>query len=157
MPHLGIDTQIETRTELDGAQDANRVFHEAHQRIADGANHTTLDVLHATAPIEHLTTLPRFPADTLLNVNLPAVPAAEVKGVKLTRLGRRVFSDSLKKMKDPWGRDILWIGGGSAEWSGSDDSDFRAVKDGYVSVTPLHLDVTAHDRLGDSERWWRPL
>jgi len=105
----------------------------------------------------HLTSLPVFPADTLLNVNIPAIPAKDVKGVRLTRLGRRVFSDSLKPMQDPWGRDIFWIGGGSVAWSGSDDSDFRAVKDGYVSVTPLHLDLTAKDRLEDSERWWRPL
>ncbi len=105
----------------------------------------------------HLTSLPAFPADTLLNVNIPAVPAAEVKGVRLTRLGRRVFSDSLTPMKDPWGREIFWIGGGSVAWSGSDDSDFRAVKDGYISVTPLHLDLTAKDRLDDAERWWRPL
>ena len=107
--------------------------------------------------LKHLTSLPTFPADTLLNVNLPAVPATEVKGVKLTRLGRRVFSDSLTPMKDPWGREIFWIGGGSVAWSGTDDSDFRAVKDGYVSVTPLHLDLTARDRLDDSERWWLPL
>jgi 5'-nucleotidase len=110
-----------------------------------------------TTLLDHLTKLPAFPADTLLNVNIPAVPAAEVKGVKLTRLGRRVFSDSLTKMKDPWGREILWIGGGSVAWSGSDDSDFRAVKDSYVSVTPLHLDLTARDRLDDSARWWQPL
>ena len=59
--------------------------------------------------------------------------------------------------KDPWGRDILWIGGGSVAWSGSEDSDFRAVKDGYVSVTPLHLDHTAKDHLADASSWWRPL
>lgn len=110
-----------------------------------------------TRLLRHLTSLNAFPADTLLNVNIPAVPANEVKGVKLTRLGRRVFSDSLTKMKDPWGREIVWIGGGSVAWSGSDDSDFRAVRDGYVSVTPLHLDLTAKDRLDDAERWWRPL
>ncbi len=105
--------------------------------------------------LRHLTGLPAFPADTLLNVNLPAIPAREVKGVRLTRLGRRVFSDSLTPMKDPWGREIFWIGGGSVAWSGSDDSDFRAVKDGYISVTPLHLDLTARDRLADAEQWWR--
>lgn len=105
--------------------------------------------------LRHLTALPDFPPDTLLNVNLPAVPAAEVKGVRLTRLGRRVFSGSLQPMRDPWGREIFWIGGGSVEWSGSDDSDFRAVRDGYVSVTPLHLDLTARDRLDDAATWWR--
>ena len=107
--------------------------------------------------LKHLVTLPQFPSDTLLNVNIPAIPAKELKGVRLTRLGRRVFSDSLTPMKDPWGRDIFWIGGGSVAWSGSDDSDFRAVKDGYISVTPLHLDLTAKDRLEDAERWWQPL
>jgi 5'-nucleotidase len=107
--------------------------------------------------LKHLTSLPTFPADTLLNVNIPAIPAKELKGVRLTRLGRRVFSDSLTPMKDPWGRDIFWIGGGSVAWSGSEDSDFRAVKEGYISVTPLHLDLTAKDRLDDAERWWQPL
>jgi 5'-nucleotidase len=107
--------------------------------------------------LRHLTGLPDFPADTLLNVNLPAIPAADVKGVRLTRLGRRVFSDSLQPMKDPWGREIFWIGGGSVAWSGSEDSDFRAVQEGYISVTPLHLDLTARDRLDDSARWWKVL
>ena len=107
--------------------------------------------------LAHLIALPTFPADTLLNVNIPAIHAADVKGMKLTRLGRRVFSDSLTPMKDPWGREIFWIGGGSVAWSGAEDSDFRAVKDGFVSITPLHLDLTARDRLDDAERWWRPL
>lgn len=107
--------------------------------------------------LAHLTALPAFPADTLLNVNIPAIPASEVKGIRLTRLGRRVFSDSLTPMKDPWGREIYWIGGGSVAWSGTEDSDFRAVKDGFISVTPLHLDLTARDRIDDAERWWRPL
>lgn len=110
-----------------------------------------------TGLLKHITSLPAFPADTLFNVNMPAVAAKDVKGVKLTRLGRRVFSDSLTPMKDPWGREIFWIGGGSVAWSGTEDSDFRAVKDGYISVTPLHLDLTARDRLDDSEQWWRPL
>lgn len=114
-------------------------------------------VEHLTTVLRHLTGLPDFPADTLLNVNIPAIPSKDVKGVKLTRLGRRVFSDSLTPMKDPWGRDIFWIGGGSVAWTGTDDSDFRAVKDGFISITPLHLDLTARDRLDDSERWWRPL
>ena len=100
-------------------------------------------------------TLRAFPRDTLLNVNLPARPAAEVKGVRLTRLGRRVFSDSIARMKDPWGREILWIGGGSVEWSGAEDSDFRAVHDGYVSVTPLHLDLTHRDILDSAADWWQ--
>jgi 5'-nucleotidase len=96
-----------------------------------------------------------FPKETLLNVNLPPVAPAEVKGVRLTRLGRRVYSNSLTPMTDPWGRQIYWIGGGSAEWRGEEDSDFRAVRDGYVSVTPLHLDLTHREVLSSAESWWR--
>ncbi|HWZ59061.1 MAG TPA: 5'/3'-nucleotidase SurE, partial [Gemmatimonadaceae bacterium] len=75
--------------------------------------------------LRHILTLDGLPADTLLNVNLPPVRADAIKGVRLTRLGRRVFSDSLTRMKDPWGKEIYWIGGGTVAWSGGDDSDFR--------------------------------
>ena len=85
------------------------------------------------------------------------VPAGQVKGVKLTRLGRRVYSNSLKPMEDPWGRQIFWIGGGSISWTGPEDSDFQAVQDGYVSVTPLHLDLTHFHMLEAPESWWRDL
>ncbi|GLC27208.1 5'/3'-nucleotidase SurE [Roseisolibacter agri] len=107
--------------------------------------------------LKHLLSLPDFPRDTLLNVNLPPVPPDQVKGVRLTRLGRRVYSNSITPMNDPWGRPIYWIGGGSAEWRGEPDSDFQAVRDGYVSVTPLHLDLTHYDRLSSAGSWWREL
>ena len=110
-----------------------------------------------TPLLRHLTALPAFPRETLLNVNLPPLPASQIKGVRLTRLGRRVYSDSLKPMRDPWGRDIFWIGGGSISWQGREDSDFRAIQDGFISVTPLHLDLTHFDMLAAAATWWQDL
>lgn len=110
-----------------------------------------------TPVLAHLTGLPSFPASTLLNVNLPPVEADSVKGIRLTRLGRRVYSQSVTPMRDPWGREIFWIGGGQISWSGEDDSDFRAVQEGFISVTPLHLDLTHHTVLQAATTWWRDL
>ena len=110
-----------------------------------------------TPLLKHLTSLPSFPADTLFNVNLPPLTGDAVKGVKLTRLGRRVYSQSVAPMKDPWGRSIYWIGGGEIRWTGEENSDFRAIQDGYVSVTPLHLDLTHYGVLDEAATWWRDL
>jgi 5'-nucleotidase len=86
-----------------------------------------------------------MPAPTFLNVNLPPVAGDAVKGVRITTLGSRVYEGSITKMKDPWGRDIFWIGGGHINWKGSGGTtDVQAIADGYVSVTPLQLDLTHH-------------
>lgn len=108
-----------------------------------------------TALLKHLTELPAFPPDTLLNINIPPIAGRDIKGVRLTRLGKRVYSDSIKRMQDPWGRPIYWIGGGSIEWSGPENSDFRAVQEGFISVTPVTLDVTHHAILNTPGDWWR--
>jgi 5'-nucleotidase len=123
------------------------------------------DAAHLDAQLEvitriigHITSLPSFPRDTLFNVNLPPVSGAALKGTRLTRLGRRVFSESLQPSKDPAGRPVYWIGGGSANWQGSaPDSDFQAIHDGFVSITPLHLDLTHFDALDRADSWWKPL
>jgi 5'-nucleotidase len=94
-----------------------------------------------------------FPRDTLLNINLPAIPGELVKGIRVTSLGSRVFYEEIARMQDPWGREIYWIGGGRATWSGGEDSDFRAVEEGYISVTPLHVDLTNY-QLMEAVRSW---
>jgi len=116
--------------------------------------HLRQQVRVLTRLLERIISLPAFPPHTLLNVNLPPVPAEGVRGIKLTRLGSRVYSGSLKPMKDPWGREIFWIGGGSISWSGEENSDFRAIQEGYISVTPLQLDLTHFGMLESSEAWW---
>jgi 5'-nucleotidase len=106
--------------------------------------------------LRRVTSLTPFPADTLLNINLPPVSPAEQRGIRLTRLGRRVYSNSIQPMRDPWGREIYWIGGGEISWQGAEDSDFQAIRDSCVSVTPLHLDLTHRDMLDSQENWWQP-
>jgi 5'-nucleotidase len=107
--------------------------------------------------LRHITALPAFPPHTLLNINLPPVLGSDVRGMRLTRLGRRVYSQSVTPLKDPWGRQIYWIGGGDITWTGEADSDFRAIDEGFVSVTPLHLDLTHYSILEDANTWWKEL
>ncbi len=71
----------------------------------------------------------------------------------MTRLARRVYLDSLTRARDPNGREYFWIGGGQVEWSAPEGTDFHAIDRGYVSVTPLHLDLTNHALLADVEGW----
>jgi 5'-nucleotidase len=94
-----------------------------------------------------------FPADTLLSVNLPPIPPNEVRGVRVTTLGRRRYSESLTRAKDPSGREYFWIGGGTSDWMGAPDADWRAVQEGYISVTPLHLDLTNHRLIEEIRSW----
>jgi 5'-nucleotidase len=103
--------------------------------------------------VRQITSVAEFPRETLLNVNLPACPAGEVRGIRVTRLGSRYFSESLTRMKDPWGREIFWIGGGTITWTGGEDTDHHAVADGYISITPLHLDLTNYSLLETVRGW----
>jgi 5'-nucleotidase len=94
-----------------------------------------------------------LPRRHLLNVNFPARPWPEVRGVKVTRLGSRVYHDTLVKKVDPRGRDYYWIGGEDPEWEPIDGTDFHAVHAGWISVTPLRLDFTADTSLAGLEAW----
>jgi 5'-nucleotidase len=82
-----------------------------------------------------------LPAKTLLNVN---VPAQAPRGVRVTRLGHRTYTDKIIEQRDPRGRTHYWIGGGEPSWGTLDGTDMGAVHEGYVSVTPIHLDLTHH-------------
>jgi 5'-nucleotidase len=112
---------------------------------------THRDRLHQL--IRRLVAVKNFPRDTLLNVNLPPIPGERVKGVRVTTLGSRVFKEEIARMKDPWGREIYWIGGGQATWSGDAESDFQAVREGFISVTPLHVDLTNYEFLEAARSW----
>jgi 5'-nucleotidase len=104
--------------------------------------------------VRKITSAQDFPRATLLNINLPRRPASDVRGIKVTQLGSRFFSDSLTRMKDPWGREIMWIGGGTITWTGGEDSDHAAVAEGFISITPLHMDLTNYSLI-ETVRGWK--
>jgi 5'-nucleotidase len=77
----------------------------------------------------------------ILNVNFPIGP---FNGVKVTKLGRRIYSEGVIERRDPRGRVYYWIGGGAPTWQPGEGTDFEAVEQGFISITPLHLDLTHH-------------
>lgn len=103
--------------------------------------------------VRKIIALPTMPPNTLLNINLPGIPADEVQGIRVVPLGSRYYSNSVMKQQDPWGRAVFWIGGGTITWSGETDTDHAVVREGYVAVTPLQLDLTNHALL-DTVRDW---
>jgi 5'-nucleotidase len=91
--------------------------------------------------------------DVLLNVNVPHLPRDEVQGVQVTRLGRRIYRSELMKRTDPFGRDYYWIGGEIPTGDLTDGTDVAAVHEGFVSVTPIHLDLTNHTLIDQLRSW----
>jgi len=87
---------------------------------------------------------------TLINVN---VPPRTPRGVRLTRLGHRVYSDKIVEQSDPRGRTHYWIGGGAPAWEELDGTDMGAIHDGYVAVTPVYLDLTNHAAVARMADW----
>ncbi len=106
-----------------------------------------------TSLIRRIVSVENFPRDTLLNINLPPVPAAEVKGIRVVPLGSRYFEESLTRMKDPWGHEMFWIGGGTIHYTGGTDTDHHAVDEGFIAITPLHMDLTNYDLLETVRGW----
>ena len=94
-----------------------------------------------------------LPPATLLNVNVPQCSAADLRGFRLTRLGERHKSEAVIRQTDPRGREIFWIGAAGAEADAGPGTDFHAVREGYVSVTPIRADVTATSENATVDAW----
>jgi 5'-nucleotidase len=94
-----------------------------------------------------------LPEKCVLNVNVPHLRDDQIRGVRVTRLGKRKYQDSLIERMDPRGRAYYWIGGDAPIWEPEEGSDFLAVDEGFVSVTPLHLDLTDRGLLATLEGW----
>ena len=94
-----------------------------------------------------------LPADTILNVNVPDLPWEQIRGIQVTRLGNRHKAEAVVHSIDPRGKEIHWIGPAGPEQDAGPGTDFHAVREGWISVTPLHVDLTRHDALQATRQW----
>jgi 5'-nucleotidase len=92
-------------------------------------------------------------ADTILNINVPDVPYEDIRGYQSTRLGHRHKAEPVVKAEDPRGNTIYWVGPAGAEQDAGPGTDFYAVREGYVSVTPLQVDLTNHAARDTLSAW----
>ena len=122
----------------------------------DAVRHFETGAHYAREMVERLLTTPLVATmgrATILNVNVPNLPRSEIKGVRVTRLGNRHRSEAVIKAEDPRGRPVYWVGPAGASQDAGPGTDFHAIAEGYVSVTPLTVDLTNHAAL-DSLRSW---
>ncbi|MCK4234295.1 5'/3'-nucleotidase SurE [candidate division WOR-3 bacterium] len=96
-----------------------------------------------TKSLNNLNLQPR----TLINVNVPSLPPAEIRGIAITKLGNRIYRDDIIQQVDPRGRYYYWIGGDTPIWEKIHGTDFEAIENGKISVTPLHLDLTNYNEI----------
>jgi 5'-nucleotidase len=89
----------------------------------------------------------------ILNVNVPNVPAAALRGFRSTRLGFRHRSERILPASDPRGRPVYWVGPAGPQQDAGPGTDFEAISQGYVSVTPLQIDLTRHSALPALQHW----
>jgi 5'-nucleotidase len=94
-----------------------------------------------------------LPNGTLLNVNVPNLPDAEIKGIKITKLGERKYINNFEKRTDPRGRVYYWMAGEADDSNLEQGTDIWAVVNNYVSVTPIHFDLTNHYFLSELSKW----
>lgn len=106
--------------------------------------------------VERLQQAP-LPGDTILNVNVPDLPYAQLQGFEVTRLGNRHMAEAAQPTHDPRGRPIWWIGGTGSEQDCGPGTDFYAVQQRRVSITPLLVDLTRHAVLDNLKTWARGL
>ncbi|MEJ2692657.1 MAG: 5'/3'-nucleotidase SurE [Candidatus Thiodiazotropha sp.] len=109
----------------------------------------------ARVALELVQRLTRSPLteNVILNVNVPDRPFGELRGFRSTRLGHRHKAEPVVKATDPRGKTIYWVGPAGAEQDAGPGTDFHALREGYVSVTPLQVDLTRHSALGSVEAW----
>jgi 5'-nucleotidase len=106
--------------------------------------------------VKHIVNNP-IPSDQILNVNVPDLAYDQIAGFEVTRLGRRHKAEMMQKQQDPWGRDIYWYGELGRELDAGEGTDFFAITNNKVSITPLKIDMTAYDSIETVANWVKQL
>ena len=96
-----------------------------------------------------------FSEPVLLNVNVPDIPYEQIKGSEVTRLGRRHKAESVVKMLSPRNETVYWVGAAGAAADAGPGTDFNAIERGYVSITPLQIDLTHTAQMSVVQRWMK--
>ncbi|SJL85011.1 5'/3'-nucleotidase SurE [Vibrio palustris] len=94
-----------------------------------------------------------IPDNRLLNINVPDVMLEHLEGIQTTRLGARHHAEAMIRQQDPRGQDIYWLGPPGQKQDAGQGTDFYAIEHGFVSITPLQVDLTAHEALGSITQW----
>ena len=94
-----------------------------------------------------------LPSDTLLNINVPETE--KINGVRITKQGKMVYDNGIQEISDPRGKNCYWIGGGDPKWKRGGDTDLEAIYNGYISVTPVHLDLTNYKAMKYLNENWK--
>jgi 5'-nucleotidase len=132
IPSIAVSINAENRDPIDFTPAAEFAAHLARRMLSNGG----------------------LPPDTFLNVNVPTIPLEQIRGVRITRLGKRIYRDELIERQDPTGRNYYWIGGeppsGATEEEGT---DVWAVAHQFVSITPVHMDMTSHAMIAHLKTW----
>jgi len=106
----------------------------------------------ARRQVERLIRKP-MPSEIILNVNIPDKPLAEIRGERATRLGSRHRAEPMVESADPHGRPVYWVGAAGSEQDAGDGTDFHAIGENFVSITPLQVDLPRHQSLGEISDW----
>lgn len=120
--------------------------------VLDGGRHFDAAAEVAKATVRQLVDDP-LPPNSLLSLNVPDRPLSSIKGLKASRLGFRHRAEPVVRALDPKNRPVYWVGAAGAGQDAGPGTDFHAVADGYVSVTPLTVDLTDHTSLASLNGW----
>lgn len=132
VPGLAFSLETDRTTKEHDYTAASEIAHRVAKRVINGGG---------------------LPKGLLLSANIPYLPIDEIKGCRITRLGNRIYQDELVVRDDPFGRPYYWIGGKHPTGEMLPDTDFGAINEGYISVTPLQLDMTDHAAMDNFKHW----